>query len=103
MVSFLVKRFILFAFFSVKYAKSVINGRFLYSNGMFLLCYNPRFIQVGQTVAAYRVRHTGRKVRAPQSRMPANGRARKRDGKWNRKQYRRRPPSGGTGKGEKVR
>ena len=36
-------------------------------------------------------RHTGRKVRAPQGGMPANGRARQRDGKWNREQNRRWP------------
>ncbi|ACO76182.1 hypothetical protein LHK_03204 [Laribacter hongkongensis HLHK9] len=44
----------------------------------------------------------GRKVRAPQSRMPANGRASRGDGKWNREQNRRWPGQPGTGKGEKV-
>ena len=46
-------------------------------------------VQVKQTVAAYGFRHTGRKVRATQSKMPANGWAWQHDGKWNRKQNRR--------------
>ena len=65
------------------------------------LCYNRNAHQ--QARQPPRNVFTGRKVRAPQSRMPANGRAPRGDGKWNRKHNRRWPWQHGTGKGEMVR